>query len=430
MYSDKLKTGFWASGILLLLIGSVGVVDRLVHGHVNANYGSVVTWGLWVACYIYFIGLSAGAFLISSMVYVFGVKKFENIAKLALFMALVTLLLALLSIWMDLGHMFRAWHVNVYPNFKSPMAWMIWLYSAYFALLIFEFYFAIRGDLGRLTRMPGWRSSLYRALLFGRSEEFIHAEIVADERRVKVLATFGLPLAIMFHGGVGALFGVVAARPHWHGGLFPVMFLLSALVSGGALLTCVAAIFQDGLQRNTETIKDLGRLVLGLLLVDVIFQVSEYVTGYYGAVPGHLAGLNLMIKGQFWYVFWFWQLGIGTIAPIAILASPLKKSAAWVAFAGLLIAFGFLGFRLNIVIPGLAVEEIEGLTAAISSPRITMAYVPSVMEWLVTFFIVGTGLVIFGAGELLLPLSNAIDGVSALKSPKSRVDAKRGGSHV
>ena len=29
-----------------------------VNGHLNANYGSVVPWGLWVAAYIYFIGLS------------------------------------------------------------------------------------------------------------------------------------------------------------------------------------------------------------------------------------------------------------------------------------------------------------------------------------------------------------------------------------
>ena len=86
-------------------------------------------WGLWVAAYIYFIGLSAGSFLISSLVYVFNMKRFERIGRLAVFTAVVTLFLALLSIWADLGHMGRAWEVLVYANFKSPMAWMIWLYS-------------------------------------------------------------------------------------------------------------------------------------------------------------------------------------------------------------------------------------------------------------------------------------------------------------
>jgi len=72
----NLKRLFWIVGALLLLVGSYGWFIRFVDGHKDANYGSIVTWGLWVASYIYFIGLSAGSFLVSSMVYVFNYKKF------------------------------------------------------------------------------------------------------------------------------------------------------------------------------------------------------------------------------------------------------------------------------------------------------------------------------------------------------------------
>ena len=34
-------------------------------------------WGLWVAFYLFFLGLSAGAFLITIMTYVFRMKRFE-----------------------------------------------------------------------------------------------------------------------------------------------------------------------------------------------------------------------------------------------------------------------------------------------------------------------------------------------------------------
>ena len=60
MSSSGLKRVFWVSGVILFAAGLVGWYDRLVYGHLNANYGTVVTWGLWVAAYIYFIGLSAG----------------------------------------------------------------------------------------------------------------------------------------------------------------------------------------------------------------------------------------------------------------------------------------------------------------------------------------------------------------------------------
>lgn len=402
MNGNGLKRLFWAAGIILFLVGLIGWYDRLVNGHINANYGTVVTWGLWVAAYIYFIGLSAGAFLISSLVYVFNVTRFERVGRTALFTAILTLLLALLAIWVDLGHMSRAWYVLVYANFESPMAWMIWLYLAYFLLLATEMWFLLRHDLVTGADQPGWRGAAYRLLRLGARDTSLEGA-ARDRQIVRVLASIGVPVAIMFHGGVGALFGVVAARPLWHSGLFPILFLLSALTSGGALLMLITSIFQGGWQRNRDIVLTLGRLVLGLLLLDVLFQISEMLVAFKGGVPGHIAGLRLVMQGPYWWVFWGWQVLLGTLVPVLLLVLPTRRDPRWVSLAGLLIAIGFLAVRLNIVIPGLAEEEIRGLSAAIASPRLTPQYIPSLSEWLLTFGIVGLGLLLFGLGEILLP---------------------------
>jgi len=397
-----LKRVFWIAGAVLTLAGLYGWYDRLAYGHLNVNYGSLVPWGLWVAGYIYFIGLSAGSFLISSLVYVFDVRRFEKIGRLALFTAVVTLLLALLMIWSDLGHMDRAWEVFVYPNFRSPMAWMIWLYTAYFVLVVAELWFLLRRDLVAGAEQPGARGRLYRMLSLG-SRDRSDASAARDRVVVRVLGTIGVPVAIMFHGGVGALFGVLAARPLWHSGMYPIIFLVSALVSGGALLTVIASIFQDGWRRNRETVLALGRLVLGLLLLDVLFQVSELLVAVYGGIPDRMSALQLIIGGPFWWVFWGWQIVVGTIVPVVLLSLPTRNDPRWVSIAGLLIAAGFLGVRLNIVVPGLAVEEIGGIASAISSARLSTSYVPSLSEWLLTVGVVGLGLLLFGVGEWLLP---------------------------
>jgi molybdopterin-containing oxidoreductase family membrane subunit len=402
MNASGLKRLFWISGAVLFALGLVGWYDRFAHGLLNVNFGSVVPWGLWEAGYIYFIGLSAGSFLISSLVYVFNVKRFERIGRLAVFTAIVTLVLALLLVWAGLGHMVRVWHVLAYANFKSPMAVIIWLYSTYFLLLIAESWFLLRRDFVMGAGAPGVKGLVYRLVTLGSADRS-EAAAARDRRVVRVLATIGVPLATMFHGGVGALFGVVAARPHWHSGMFPILFLLSALVSGGALLTVITAIFQDGWRRNRETVLALGQMVLGLLLLDVLFQISEMLIAFYGGIPGHLAALRLVIGGPFWWVFWGWQLVVGTLIPVLLLALPTRRDPRWVSFAGLLIAAGFLGVRLNIVIPGLAVEEVRGLSQAIASARMTTNYFPSATEWLVTLGVVGLGLLLFGFGELLLP---------------------------
>lgn len=402
MSSKQLKRIFWISGGVLFALGAVGWYDRLIHGHESANYGSLVPWGLWVAAYIYFSGLSAGSFLISTLVYVFDMRRFEKIGRIALFTALVTLFLALLSIWVDLGHMGRAWKVMIYANFGSPMAWMIWLYTLYAVVLVLEMWYVVRADLVQSAGLPGIRGRIYRGMTRW-SRDVSRERLSQDRRRVRILATVGVPIAVMFPGGVGALFGVVAARPHWHSGLFPILFLLSALTSGGGLLMVIVAIFQDGLRRNRETVLALGRLVLILLLLDLLFQASELLTAFYGGVPGHVAGLRLVMGGPHWWVFWVWQLGLGGLVPVLLLTLPTRRDPRWASLAGFLVAAGFIGVRLNIVIPGLVPEEIRGLGEAIASPRLMPHYFPGMSEWLVTIGIVGLGLLLFGFGEMLLP---------------------------
>jgi len=399
-----LKRAFWVVGILGLVPFVWALYVRFLVHPDSSDLGAIVPWGLHVAQYIYFVGLSAGSFLLSSLVYVFGVKRFAPVGRLAVFTSIVTLLLALLTIGLDIGHIERFWHVFVYVNWTSPMAWMIWLYTAYLTLLIVEFWFLMRHDLVVLAGTAGWRGRVARVVKLGARDPS-EAAAARDRRVVRIAATIGVPLAIMFHGGVGALFGVVASREFWHSGLFPILFLISALASGGALLAVISAVFQEGWRAHRQMIVDLGRFVLVFLLLDVLFQLSDLLIGIYGASPAYLASLELVVAGPYWYVFWILQVGLGALIPIAILASPLGRDARWVVPACAAVVIGFIGVRLNIVIPGLTPEEIRGLTNAVFDPRVSSDYFPTAWEWVLSFGIAAVGLVLFGIGEIFLPLS-------------------------
>ncbi|MEE9212293.1 MAG: NrfD/PsrC family molybdoenzyme membrane anchor subunit, partial [Phycisphaeraceae bacterium] len=107
----SVKTILWITWLGLLLWGLVGVYQRFTYGHAFANYGSYVPWGLHVSAYIYFIGLSGGAFLLSCLIYVFGIKRLTKIGRLSLFVAAITLPMALVCIWFDLGQMWRFYEI-------------------------------------------------------------------------------------------------------------------------------------------------------------------------------------------------------------------------------------------------------------------------------------------------------------------------------
>ena len=93
------------------------MTQRLLYGLNPVAFGSYVPWGLWVAFYLFFLGLSAGAFLVTTMTYVFRMERFRVIARLSAFTVLICLLCEVLFITLDLGRMARIYRFLITPSF-------------------------------------------------------------------------------------------------------------------------------------------------------------------------------------------------------------------------------------------------------------------------------------------------------------------------
>jgi protein NrfD len=380
---SRVRYVLFAGWLVIAVLGAIGIGERVLLGDRLGYYGSYIPWGLWVAAYIFFIGLSAGAFLLSSLVYVFGIRQFEQIGPLALFTAAVTLAMALLSILFDLGHMERFWEVFVRPQFHSMMAWMVWLYTSYFLLLLGELFFALRRRVVRLGSH----------------------QVQADDRRLRILGTIGVPLAIAFHGGVGALFGTVVAREYWNTAIFPIIFLSGALLSGSALLTAIVVFLwprRDEAWRALVGI--LARIVVALMLLELVLEFAEFTIPAWYQVGPEAGTITYVLFGPFWYVFWVVYGFFGVVLPLLLLTrrGPIARGVG-----AALVAVTFFAVRLNLVIPGLIAPELRGLERAYFDPvqnRLSYTYLPSAFEWQVTLGVVALGVALFYLGYRFLPL--------------------------
>lgn len=125
-------------------VGLWAIVETLVEGHIHEATTIHVPWGVWIALYLFFLGLSAGAYLVSTLPYVFGVRRMEPAGPMALATALVGLVAASLLILLDLGHPERMYYVLISLNSTSPMAWMGVLYTVYAAVIVAQMHFALR----------------------------------------------------------------------------------------------------------------------------------------------------------------------------------------------------------------------------------------------------------------------------------------------
>lgn len=381
--------------VILLAAGVVAVVLRFSRGLAATNLTSFTPWGAWVAFYIYFSGLSTGAFLLSTLTYVFGIKRFEKVGRTALLTAIVSLVVALIFILIDLGHAERFWAALLYWNPTSVLAWEIHFYGLYIAILAAGLYCSMRPDLIRRAAGSGWEAKVCRWLTLG-SRDLSQASVLRDRRMLRILGIMGIPLALF---GTGAIFGVVIARPYWNSALFPVIFVVSGLVSGTALLT-VTHVLENrarGQEPDRELVISLSHLWGAFLMVDLGFEFWEFFVGAYRLEHLELAVLEILFVGKFAWSFWLIQIGLGAVVPLIILYHPRTRDSVYrLAYAAGLVLVGILTVRFHIVIPPLVVPVMEGLPAG--------RYYPNLIEWISSVGIVAMGILLYQLAARALPV--------------------------
>lgn len=396
----------------LAIVGIGVLVYRLSEGLRITNLGSIVPWGLWVSFYIFFIGLSAGAFLLSTLVFVFGNKSLEPLSRLAVVQAIVCLALGLSFILVDLGHWERFYYVITHPQWSSILAWEIWFYNAYFVVLLTELWLLMRSDLSRWGRtVPGIWGTVYRALALGYAYPDTAAGRAKHETRsakwVKIVGIIGIPVALGVHGGTGMIFAVVKARPEWYTPMFPLVFIISAMASGGGLLLFSRVFLLPDPGRDRKVLPQVANLVAAFLIFDVLLLALQVLVGTYGGIPDHIAPIRLMMQGPYAWVFWGQQMLLGVAIPLLLLYSRpggrSKYKIEEIGVAGLLILIGIFGVRLNIVIPALAVPLLPGLDS-LTELRTTALYAPNWVEWLSSLGLVALGLQVFRWALHRLPM--------------------------
>jgi molybdopterin-containing oxidoreductase family membrane subunit len=398
--SKPLSMAYYLLLMIIIIAGFYAIYVRATEGLSVTALTSLVVWGAWVSWYIFFIGVSAGAFLLSSLVYVFNMKKYEPMGRDALLIAAISMILALLFVWIDIARLERGLFVIMYRNFTSILSWEIHFYLIYVILLIVELYFAMRVDLVKMSKS----SKIYRLLSLG-SRDTSEKSISRDKRTLRVLGAIAIPIALAVHGGTGALFSGVKARIYWFSPLVPVIFIVSALVSGTALLIFFKYMRDktSGREIDKELYLSLGKLLLFFLFVDMFFLFWEYFSGFYGLIPDHLAILNIIMTGNYSWVFWIVQIGLGVALPIILIAYSSKtKSVLGIIIGSIFVTLGIAALRHNLVIPALAIPVIEGMpTQAI--------YFPTLIEWMSSFGLIALGLLLYSIGTRVLPMDKKGD---------------------
>jgi menaquinone reductase, integral membrane subunit len=388
-FSPGLVAWFGLIGILLL-IGLVAAFQVFYYGLAVTNMNDTVPWGLWITIDLSAIALGAGAFTLSAVVYIFGIKRFQSIIRLAVFVGFIGYTSALLTLVMDIGRPDRFWHPWVYWNVHSVLWEITWCITIYLTIMMIEF-LPVIADTVFFDKWPGLRRALHK--LHGLAP---------------ILAVLGLGISLLHQSSLGATYGIVKARPIWFKPSMPIMFILSAIAVGPAVTMAVAHVLEWVTAKRTVAHDVLLAIAkssgLALLAYGYLRFWDAMATLYYGRTPAVEAAWELLTTSTpYNFTFWVVELILGVILPAVLFLSPrYNRRPIFLVIGAGLATVGIIVNRWNVTVSGLTVPLAYSPGQLYTSP--VGQYFPNLPEWGIAAGIVGYALLMLTLGVMFLPL--------------------------
>ena len=279
-----------------------------------------VHWSLMIVLYPYISGLIAGSFVIFALYHIFRVKDFKPVSNYSLMFSLAFTAVMGLPVINHLGRPERAINMMITPSPTSAMAGGGFLFNIYGLLLLIIILLYFRPALVELkNKASGLLRAVYFLLVLG-SDNVSPKALDLDRRVIRVLVLIGIPLACVLTSYVGFIFGGTKANPLWTTPLMPVIFLLSACVSGlsGLILTyCLVKSFGAG--KSDEAFLRTGvKFLWGFFIFAFSFEMLEVFSHAYLA-KHHWATLESLFWGPLYESYWIAQVMVFSVIPFILL---------------------------------------------------------------------------------------------------------------
>ena len=367
---------------LLLAIGLASGILVFWKGLGITNLTDLVPWGFWITLDLSSIALSAGAFSLCAAVYLIGLKRYEPVARTATFIGLIGYTMAMFSLLLDIGRPDRFWHAVVYWNTHSLLWEVTMCVCLYLAVLLLETMPILANFEWLKNRFPK-----------------IAAKMEHAHHYAPYLAIAGLCLSMLHQSSLGAVYGVLKARPFWYKPEMAVLFMFSAIV-GGISLTIFASMLSARLtpraKVNDSHLEKLAHFVGWALVPYLYFRAWDWLAMTYTRQPGRSEGLELITSGSLSFNFWVAEILLGCIVPmILLLKEGTRQNRFWRMMALALVVGGVVAYRWDVNLSGLLVV----LSYLPGEPTVAYtSYTPSLVEIGAGFGVIAFGLTAFSLG--------------------------------
>jgi molybdopterin-containing oxidoreductase family membrane subunit len=288
-------------GILLALIcaGFLAYLRQMAVGLAVTGLNHDVVWGLYIAQFVFFIGLGASAVVVVLPYYLHDWKVFGKTTMMGEILGMCSVIVAMLFIFVSMGQPQRVFNVLFYPHPNSLIFWDINVLSGYVLL-----------------------NAIITVTLLSAKQEG-----VPPPKWIKPVIMLSIPWAISIHTVTAFLFSGLPGRSFWMSPILAPRFLVSAFSSGPALLIILILtlrrlkVFDAGL----EAVNKLSLIVTYCMLINVFFVLMEVFTTFYSQIPSHVEHFQYLffgLDGDYRLVPVMWLSVVLSLAALVVLLVP------------------------------------------------------------------------------------------------------------
>ncbi|MCW8964250.1 MAG: polysulfide reductase NrfD [Gammaproteobacteria bacterium] len=323
------STGYWALlGVLgaMILAGFSASMYMEHHGHHVTGMTNQIVWGMPHIFAVYLIVAASGALNVASIASVFSKKAYKPLAPLSALLSLALLAGGLAVLVLDLGRPDRLIIAMTELNLKSIFAWNQLLYNGFFVIVGIYVWMMLEKKMNKYTRIAGTAAFIWRLILTT---------------------------------GTGSIFGFLVARQAYDAAILAPMFIIMSFSAGLAIyiLVLMAAYKWTGRELGDSVLRRLKNLLSVFVSAVLYFVLAYHLTNLYAAEHHSVEAFILLGSnggGQYSAVFWWLQILLGSVVPLAILFTSLSKQRLMIGIASALVIIGGLAQMYVIIIGGQA----------------------------------------------------------------------------
>jgi len=261
-----------------------------------------VSWGFYIAQFTFLVGVAASAVMVVLPYYLHNYKAFGRITILGEFLAVASVTMCVLFIFVDLGQPTRVVNVLLHPSPNSVLFWDMIVLNVYLLLNIVIGWKVLEAERNNVAP-PGW---------------------------LKPLIYISIPWAVSIHTVTAYLYCGLPGRGFWLTAILAPRFLSSAFAAGPALLILLCLIVRKftKFDPGKEQIRSLAKIVAYAICVNVFFFLCEVFVVFYSRIPEHMDHFKYLfvgLNGKGVLVPWMWASMILMVVSIILLVNPVTR---------------------------------------------------------------------------------------------------------